>query len=131
MVLVLDTRFLIAHTFPPTEEDRKELKAFSSRIAKEGLIIPPVVAVEFIKLAGSKLGREGAEVKLRRWINTCAKIHEMGEVESFLAGRMALSHRGVPLADVMIGAVAKTLRAAVVSDDPHFFELGIRKIWYR
>ncbi|RLG42400.1 MAG: hypothetical protein DRO05_01225 [Thermoproteota archaeon] len=131
MVLVLDTRFLIAHTFPPTEEDRKKLKEFSSRIAREGLVIPPVVAVEFIKLAGLKLGREGAEVRLKRWINTCARIYEVGEEESFLAGRMALSHGGVPLADVIIGAVAKILKTAVVSDDPHFFELGVRTIWYR
>ncbi len=131
MVLVLDTRFLIAHTFPPTEDEKKKLKGFSSRIARENLVIPPVVVVEFIKLAGSRLGREAAEVRLRRWIDTCAEVAHVGEEESFLAGRLALSHKKVPLADIMIGSIAKSLKAPVVSDDPHFVELGIKTVWYK
>jgi len=131
VVLVLDTRFLLTHTFPPTEDDRRKLRDFSSKIAREGLIIPPVVIAEFMRLAGPRIGREAAEARLRLWISTCAKVLEVGEEESFIAGRMALSYRRVPLADILIGAVAKSLRASVVSDDPHFFELGVKTLWYK
>ncbi|RLG51260.1 MAG: hypothetical protein DRO00_07450 [Thermoproteota archaeon] len=131
MVLVLDTRFLIAHTFPPSNEDRKRLKVFSSKIAREEILIPSVVAIEFLKLVGLRLGREATEVRIRQWLNTCARIPSFGEEESFLAGRMALSHRDVPLADVMIAAIAKLHKAEIVSDDPHFFELGVRTVWYK
>jgi hypothetical protein len=40
MALILDTKFLIAHTFPPSDEERRSIANFLSRISKEKLIIP-------------------------------------------------------------------------------------------
>jgi len=38
--LILDTRFLIAHAFPPSDEERRSVATFLSRISKERLLIP-------------------------------------------------------------------------------------------
>jgi predicted nucleic acid-binding protein len=130
VVLILDTRFLITHTFPPSEEIRKKIKEFASKIAKEGLIIPSIVITEFIKIAGHKLGRESAKIRLRIWISGGAKIVPLDEELAFFAGEMALSHINIPICDVIIGAIAKHTGAKVVSDDLHFEELNIKTLWY-
>ena len=130
MALILDTRFLIAHTFPPTERDREKLREFVVRRAGEGFVIPAVVVAEFIKVAGRRLGSERAEVRLRVWISSGAKVAPIDERVAFEAGRMALA-RGVPLADALVAAVAKSTGGVMVSDDPHFRELGVKTTWYK
>lgn len=39
MTLILDTRFLVAHAFPPSDEDRVRIREFMRRIAKEELLL--------------------------------------------------------------------------------------------
>jgi predicted nucleic acid-binding protein len=56
MALILDTRFLIAHCFPRSKEERERIKDFLPKIAKDTLMIPSIVVVEFIKIAGSAVG---------------------------------------------------------------------------
>jgi predicted nucleic acid-binding protein len=68
VALILDTRFLIAHAFPPSDEERRSVTTFLSRISKERLLIPSIAIVEFIKVAGTRLGAEQAGVRLRLWI---------------------------------------------------------------
>ena len=58
MALILDTKFLIAHYFPRSEEDRERIRSFLSKIAEDTLIIPSIVIVEFMKIAGSVIGLE-------------------------------------------------------------------------
>ncbi|MDK2463437.1 MAG: PIN domain-containing protein [Candidatus Korarchaeota archaeon] len=130
MALILDTRFLIAYTFPPTERDREKLREFVVRRAGEGFVIPAVVVAEFIKVAGRRLGSEAAEVKLKVWISSGAKVEPIDERVALEAGRMTLA-RGVPLADALVAAVAKSTRGIVVSDDPHFRVLGVKATWYK
>lgn len=50
MALVLDTRFLITHTFPPTKKDRDKIRFFIAKIRREKLYMPSVVVVEYIKV---------------------------------------------------------------------------------
>jgi len=45
LALILDTRFLIAHTFPPTERDREKIREFVGR-ADEGFVILAVLVAE-------------------------------------------------------------------------------------
>ncbi|MEM2927358.1 MAG: PIN domain-containing protein [Nitrososphaerota archaeon] len=130
MALILDTRFLITHTFPPSENIRKKIKEFTSKIAREELFIPSIVITEFIKIAGYKLGRESSEIKLKIWLSEGVKVIPLNEELAFLAGRMALSHANIPICDVIIGTIAKHIGARIVTDDPHFIELDIKTLWY-
>jgi predicted nucleic acid-binding protein len=50
---------------------------------------------------------------------------------AFLAGEIALVHKNLPLADAIIGAVAKQFNGKIISDDPHFNMLDIRRVWYK
>ena len=53
------------------------------------------------------------------------------EEDCFEAGRILCRHQGIPIADALIAAVAKRLRAMIVIDDPRFKELGLRTLWYK
>jgi predicted nucleic acid-binding protein len=131
VALILDTRFLIAHTFPPSDEERRSIAILLSRISKEKLIIPSIVIVEFIKVAGARLGVEQAGVKLKLWIARGVGVFSIDEETAFLAGELAFRHREIPIADVIIGAVAKQHKAAIITDDPHFKMLNLKTFWYK
>jgi|GEM_PF-534394 len=130
MALILDTRFLIAHCFPKSEEERERIRNFLSKIAKDTLMIPSIVVVEFIKIAGSAIGLEQAKIKLRIWIGSGAEIVPIDKDAAFLAGEVAFRHRDAPIADVIISTVARRFKATVVTDDPHFTTLDVKTTWY-
>jgi len=130
MALILDTRFLIAHSFPKSEEEREKMKNFLSKISKDSLIIPSIVVIEFIKIAGLTIGLEMAKIKLRLWIGSGAEVTPIDKDTAFLAGEIASQHKGVPIADVIIGAIDNRFKATVVTNDPHFTILDVKTIWY-
>lgn len=129
MALILDTRFLIAHAFPPSDEERRSV--FPLKDIKGEVADPSIAIVEFIKVAGTRLGAEQAGIKLKLWIARGAGVLSVDEETAFLAGKLALRHRDVPMADVIIGALAKQHKAAVITDDPHFKTLNIKTVWYK
>lgn len=130
MAVVLDTRFLLTHTFPPSEDDKKLLKKFTSKIFRRKVYLPLVVVVEYIKIAGKRLGSEGAENRLLSWLASGVHLVEMTYNDAVEAGKILLIH-DVPVADAIIASIAKRLKAPVVSDDPHFSELKVKTIWYK
>jgi predicted nucleic acid-binding protein len=83
VALILDTRFLIAHAFPPSDEERRSVATFLSRISKERLLIPSIAIVEFIKVAGTRLGAEQAGMKLKLWIARGAGVLSVDEETAF------------------------------------------------
>lgn len=83
MALVIDTRFLIAHTFPPTEDERRKIKEFTSKLAREELIIPSIVVTEFMKIAGLVVGKDSAKIRLKLWVKGGAKILPIGGETAF------------------------------------------------
>ncbi len=131
MVIVLDTRFLIAHTFPPSEEDREAILQFLRKYAKETFVIPTVVISEFMKVAGRRLGKETAKVRTRAWLSS-SRVEsvnlDVGIAE--MSGELSLEYN-VPLADAIIASTARKLGGAVATDDEHFRRLGVKMIWYR
>ena len=131
MVIVLDTRFLIAHTFPPSKEDREAIQRFLRKHARETLVIPTVVISEFIKVAGRRLGRETAKVRMRAWLSSSRVEAVSLNVEiAEMSGELSSEHN-IPLADAIIASTARKLRGAVATDDEHFRRLGVRMVWYK
>lgn len=131
MALIIDTRFLIAHTFPPSDDERVLIKEFTKKLAKEKLFIPSVVIVEFLKAAGLIMGYEPAKIRIRLWISGGAKIVPIDEEVAFEAGEIALRYRHVPLADTIVCAVAKRFNGKIVSDDQHYNILDVKTVWYK
>jgi len=131
MALILDTRFLITHSFPPSEEERRNIAIFLSKISKEKLMIPSIVITEFMRVAGTKLGAEQAEMKLKLWTARGAGVLPFDEETAFLTGELALKYKDIPIADLIIGAAAKRHKAAIITDDHHFKVLNIKTVWYK
>ena len=67
MALILDTRLLIAHAFPPSDEERRSVFPPLKDIKGEAAD-PSIAIIEFIKVAGTRLGAEQAGIKLKLWI---------------------------------------------------------------
>jgi len=131
LALIIDTRFLIAHTFPPSIEDKKRIERFTARILKEKLLVPNIVVVEYIKIAGRRIGKEAAKTRLNLWRNIGVEIVSLTEELSFKAGELALKHPQIPLADTMIATIASKHNARIVTDDHHYNILGAKTLWYK
>lgn len=131
MVIVLDTRFLIAHTFPPTEEDREAILRFLKKHGKEGFLIPTIVISEFLRVAGRRIGKETAKVRIGTWLSSSrVGAFDLDREIAEMAGELALDHH-VPIADAIIASVARKVGGVVATDDEHFRELGVRVTWYK
>ena len=132
MALVLDTRFLISYMFPPTLTDRDALKRFySERILGKPVSVSVVSITEFLKIVGRRIGFPQAEIWLKLFLKPGIRAEPVTYVDSIEAGRIICREPDIPIADALIASVAKRLKAIVVTDDPHFRELGIKTIWYR
>jgi len=132
MALVLDTRFLITYTFPPTLEDKVAIKKFFNRIIREEKVyLTPVIIAEYLKVAGKTIGIDSAEVMIKRFENAGVKVEPLISKDAIKAGQLSLKHPNIPLADILIAATTIRLKGKVVSDDPHFKILGLKTTWYK
>ena len=100
-------------------------------LSKERVVIPSVVAVEYIKVAGRRVGRAVAVTRLNLWLNSGAEFAPLSRVDAVAAGELSLRHPNVPMADAVIAAIAMSMHARIVSDDTHYDELGVRRVWYK
>ena len=42
-----------------------------------------------------------------------------------------MSHKNIPMGDIVIGCTAKRVNGRVVTDDPDYEELGVKTVWYK
>ena len=97
---------------------------------RRGLLVPSIVVIEFIKLAGKKLGEEAALRFLKELTTRGVPIVAVDEKIAMEAGKLALRHWDVPIADVIIGAATVVHHAEhIVSDDQHFKEMKLKTKW--
>ena len=58
------------------------------------------------------------------------RIAPLGEQVSITAGKLLLAHQNTPIADALIASFVKLGEAdCVITDDPHFRELGVHTRW--
>ena len=132
MALVIDTRFLLAYTFPPTIEDKKLLfMFFQNKILREKSVIPSIVVTEYLKIAGRIVGLISSEMQVKRFERAGVKIEPILDIDGYTAGKLLLKNPSIPIADALIAAVAQRLKAKVVTDDPHYKVLEVKTIWYK
>lgn len=65
----------------------------------EKLLIPSIVIIEYIKIVGKRIEKEGANIRLRSWIDSGAKVIFLTEKLAFKAGELAIKNPGIPLVD--------------------------------
>jgi hypothetical protein len=127
---VADTRLLLTLEFPPTDEAKRQVEGLVQREIAKRLLAPSIVLTEFIKIAGPKIGKEGAKTRLRLLKDRGMRTIALEEEEALAAGDLLLSHHEVPTADALIGSFVKTgIAEYVVTDDPHYKTLGIKTKW--
>jgi len=130
LTVVADTRFLLTFKFPPTKETKQKIANLMEESLRHGLLMPSIVVTEFIKLAGKKLGGEVALIFLKELTARGASIVAIDEGIATEAGKLALRHWDVPIADVLISATMIVHRAEhIVSDDQHFKDMKVKTKW--
>ncbi len=130
LTVVADTRFLLTFEFPPTRETKQKIAKLMDESLRHGLLLPSIVITEFIKLAGKKLGEEAALIFLKELTTRGAFIIAIDETIATEAGKLALRHWGIPVADILISATMIVHRAEhIVSDDQHFKDMKLKIKW--
>jgi len=128
---VADTRLLLTLEFPPNAETKRQVENLVQREISKRLLAPSIVLTEFIKIAGPKLGKDGAKTRLRLLTDRGMRVAALEEEEAIAAGDLLLSHQDVPTADALIGSFVKTgIAEYVVTDDPHYKTLSIKTKWF-
>ena len=130
MTVVADTRFLLTFKFPPTRETRQGIAGLMEESLRRGLLVPSIVVTEFFKLAGKRVGEEAVLIFLRELTTRGANIVALDEKIAVEAGKLALKHWDVPIADILIGATAVLYHAEnIISDDQHFKQMKFKTKW--
>lgn len=131
MTGIADTRLLLTLEFPPTEEIRIKAADFVEKEIARHLLAPSIILTEFIEIAGARIGEDAAKTRIRLLRERGMRTVALDEEEALVAGSLLLSHRNVPIADALIASFVKTgVAEYVVTDDPHFKELGVRTKWF-
>ncbi len=127
---IADTRLLITLQFPPNEETKKRVEIALSRELAHRLLAPSIVLTEFIRVAGPRIGEKAALVRLNLLKERGMRIAALGEQASIAAGKLLLAHQNTPIADALIASFVKLGEAdCVITDDPHYRELGVHTRW--
>lgn len=130
MTSIADTRLLLVHTFPASDEERNLIKQLMQRSLRERLVIPSIVLAEYIKSAGKEIGKQAASTRVLNMKENGAEVYNIRESTALLAGELLLKDQKRSVGDALIAATALELHAShVVTDDPHFREFGLRTKW--
>jgi predicted nucleic acid-binding protein len=85
-----------------------------------GIATPTIVIYEVYKKVLRERGKDAAVVVAAQMNNT--RVVELSEHLSLLAASLSIEH-GLPMADAIVYATAKTLECQVVTSDKHFADL--------
>ena len=129
---VADTRLLLAFKFPPSERVRNQVSALLVQGLRRGLLIPSIVVTEYIKIAGGRVGLAPSLAHIGELEARGARIVEIDRKIAVKAGELSLKHADIPIADTLIASTTITHGAKqVLTDDPHFQELGLKLKWIK
>ena len=127
---ITDTRMLIHLEFPINQEEGTKTREFFQRELRGRLFAPTIVLIEFMEVAGTKIGKEAPKNRLRILKEKGMQIVELDEKQAIIAGELLLTHRNVPITDALIASYVKTGQAEyVLTNDPHYKTLNVKTKW--
>ncbi len=128
--VVLDTRFLFALPYLEGEARRKGIRFHEAiRSGKTIAILPTIVLTELYEITQRKFGEDPARIRTKSATSTY-RLHELDADTALEAGKI-LSREIIPIADSIVSATYKVLKADyVLTDDPHFKNAGVKTRWF-
>ena len=116
--------------FPPDRETKAAVERLYQKELGFRLLAPSVVLTEFVKIAGPRMGKDSAHTRLSVFRERGMQTASIGEEEALSGGDLLLEHPDAPVADALIASfVVNKAAEYVVTDDPHFNELGVKTKW--
>ncbi|HEY8139484.1 MAG TPA: hypothetical protein VIE86_00210, partial [Nitrososphaera sp.] len=86
MTSAVDTKLLLTLEFPPDNITRDKARSFVQKELVNGMILPSIVLGEFLKIAGSKIGIQGAIRTINVLKERGAKVKSIDEELALGAG---------------------------------------------
>jgi len=123
---VYDTRFFIEHFYSARAEIQEKTK--HELMTNRNKFVSVISLHEIYRITLSKEGRETAGLRA----SLISKDFEVVDVDMPIAIKGAEIRHGmsIPMADSLIAATCSELKAACVSDDPHFDRVqGLSRRW--
>jgi hypothetical protein len=131
MTSVVDTRLLLALQFPSDRTTGEKIRIFIQKEMTRGIMLPTIALSEFVRIAGSRIGIQAALMTITTLKEHGMKVRAIDEQLALEGGKLLLKHGPVPLADSLIAAfTASNIAEYVLSDDPHFEDLGSKTRWF-
>lgn len=117
---VYDTRFFIEHFY--SSDQRVQERTKREVLTNKAKYVSVITLHEIYRLTLQEEGRETAQLR----VSVISKDFDVVDVNYAIAVRAAEIRHGspLPMADSLIAATCLTLKAACISDDPHF--VGVR-----
>jgi len=128
---VLDTRFFVEHFYSddPSIKARTQNRLRDLQREERG-VLPTIVISEIVNLTCERKGKDDAELRYLSLVRSGLEVSDLSAEIAKRAGLLKCSYRKLPYGDSIISATALLLRAAVVSDDPHFNEVkALKVVW--
>ncbi|MCW3995916.1 MAG: PIN domain-containing protein [Candidatus Bathyarchaeota archaeon] len=119
LTAIADTRLLFAIEFLYSPQAKQLLKDLLERELRGRLLVPTVVLVEFVEIAGTRIGQEAAKNRIQLLKERGMEVMPLDEEHALMTGSLLLSNRKVPLADAIIASYVKSGEADYVLTDYH------------
>ncbi len=128
---VLDTRFFIEHFYSNNPEARKKTYEKLISLVKQGTgIVPAIVLMEVVKITCEKRGVDEANIRYLSVLRSGLELANITPEIAKVAGMLRCRYHRVPMGDCVIAAVAIVSKAKIITDDPHFAEIGdVKRAW--
>lgn len=98
--------------------------------SKCGGILPTIAIAEITQITYVTRGKDMAESRYQDLVQSGLEIQNLTSIIAKQAGIFKGKYRNMPMVDCIIAATALSNHARILSDDPHFDNIGeIKRVW--
>ncbi len=125
MPRTVDTRFFLTHFLAETDELRTKTSKKMVELQKETAVVPTIVLHEIYKFMHDNVGKDVAQLRVNSITTSRFRIVDLTTRIALTSARLRCRYRDLPTADsIVAGTSMETKSRRVISDDPHFKEIG-------
>lgn len=125
MPRTVDTRFFLTHFLAETDELKTKTSKKMVELQKEMAVVPTIVLHEIYKFMHDNVGKDVAQLRVNSITTSRFRIVDLTTRIALTSAKLRCRYRGLPTADsIVAGTSMETKSRRVISDDPHFKEIG-------
>jgi len=121
----VDTRLFLTLFLAESPSTKEKVRRKVEQLEAQKSLVPTIVLHEVYKFEYETIGADVAALRTDSIVKSNFKILDLDTAIALSAARLRCRYRGLPTADSIIAATAIELKSnTVITDDPHFKEIG-------